>query len=187
METLLSLFAGLGLAAAAGFRVFLPLLAVGLAARFEALPLTDGFAWMGSDAALVVFATATGLEILGYYVPWVDNLLDTIASPAAVVAGVILTAAVLADVDPALRWTLAVVAGGGTSAIFQGLTAGTRGVTTLATGGLANPLVSTAEMGASAVLAVLAVLVPVAAVVVVVLLGWAIARRTVWRQKRVVT
>jgi len=183
METLLSLAAGLGLAAAAGFRVFVPLLALGLATRFEAVPLSDGFAWMGSDAALVIFATATVLEILGYYVPWVDNLLDTIASPAAVLAGVLLTAAVLTDVDPVLRWTLAVIAGGSTSAIFQGLTAGTRGVTTLATGGLANPLVSTAEMGASTLLALLAVLVPIAALVLVVVLGWVIAKRTVWRRK----
>jgi len=184
MEILLSLFAGLGLAAAAGFRVFVPLLAVGLAARFEVLALSDGFAWMGSNGALIVFATATLVELLGYYLPWVDNLLDTIASPAAVVAGIVLTAAVLTDLDPTLRWALAVVAGGGTSATFQGLTAGTRAVTTFATGGVANPLVSTVEALASTLLAALAVLVPIAAAASVVLLFAFVAKRTVLRRRR---
>lgn len=182
-QIVVSLLVGVGLAAAAGFRVFVPLLVVGLAEHFGALPLAEGFAWMGSAPALAAFAAATVLEILGYYVPWVDNLLDTIASPAAVVAGVVLTAAVLTDIDPMLRWTLAIVAGGGTATIFQGLTAGTRGISTATTGGLANPLVSTAEAGGSLVLAVLAVVVPVAAVALVAVLLVFVARRTVLRNR----
>lgn len=182
-ELVISLLVGVGLAAAAGFRVFVPLLAVGLAEHFGVLPLAEGFSWMGSVPALAAFAAATVLEILGYYVPWVDNLLDTVASPAAVVAGVVLTAAVLTDVDPMLRWTLAVIAGGGTATIFQGLTAGTRGISTATTGGLANPLVSTAEAGGSLLLAVLAVFVPVAAAALVAVLFWVVARRTVLRNR----
>lgn len=182
-QLVISLLVGVGLAAAAGFRVFVPLLVVGLAEHFGAIPLSEGFAWMGTPPALAAFGAATVLEILGYYVPWVDNLLDTVASPAAVVAGVVLTAAVLTDVDPMLRWTLAVVAGGGTATIFQGLTAGTRGISSLTTGGIANPLVSTAEAGGSLVLAILAVLVPVAAAVLVAVLLAVIARRTVLRRK----
>lgn len=182
-ELVISLLVGVGLAAAAGFRVFVPLLAVGLAEHFGVLPLAEGFSWMGSVPALAAFAAATVLEILGYYVPWVDNLLDTVASPAAVLAGVVLTAAVLTDVDPMLRWTLAVIAGGGTATIFQGLTAGTRGISTATTGGLANPLVSTAEAAGSMVLAVLAVLVPVAAAALVAVLLIVVARRTVLRNR----
>lgn len=182
-QLVISLLVGVGLAAAAGFRVFVPLLVVGLAEHFGAIPLSEGFAWMGTPPALAAFGAATVLEILGYYVPWVDNLLDTVASPAAVVAGVVLTAAVLTDVDPMLRWTLAVVAGGGTATIFQGLTAGTRGISSLTTGGIANPLVSTAEAGGSVVLAILAVLVPVAAVALVALLLVLVARRTVLRRR----
>lgn len=179
METFLAVLVGLGLAAAAGFRVFVPLLAVGLAARFTDLPLTDGFAWMGSTAALVTFGGATVVEVLAYYVPWIDNLLDTVATPAAVVAGAVLTAAVVTDVDPVLRWSLAIVAGGGTATVFQGLTAGTRGISTLATGGVGNFLVATVEWVLSVVLSILAVVVPIVAILVVVLLlAWAAQRAT---------
>jgi hypothetical protein len=182
METLIAVLVGLGLAAAAGFRVFVPLLAVGLAARFADLPLSDGFAWMGSTAALIIFGAATVLEILAYYVPWIDNLLDSVATPAAVVAGAVLTAAVITDVDPVLRWTLAIVAGGGTATVFQGLTAGTRGISTATTGGLGNFVVATIEWLGSVVLSILAVVVPIAAVVVIFLvLAWA-ARRAARRR-----
>lgn len=181
METLIAVLVGLGLAAAAGFRVFVPLLAVGLATRFADLPLSDGFAWMGSTGALVTFGAATLLEILAYYVPWIDNLLDTVATPAAVVAGAVLTAAVVTDVDPVLRWILAIVAGGGTATVFQGLTAGTRGLSTAATGGLGNFLVATVEWLGSVVMSVLAVVVPVVAVVVIVVvlvwMAWRVAQR----------
>jgi len=114
----------------------------------------------------------------------VDNLLDTVASPAAVVAGIVLTAAVITDLDPMLRWTLAVVAGGGTATVFQALTAGTRGISTVTTGGVASPLVSTAEAGASTLLAALAIFVPLAAAALVVALFVVVARRTVFRRRR---
>lgn len=183
LQTVFSLMIGIGLAAAAGFRVFVPLLVAGLAQHFGYLPMGDNFQWMGSTPALAAFGAATLLEVLGYYVPWVDNLLDAVSSPAAVVAGVILTASVLVDVDPLTRWALAIVAGGGTAGIFQGLTVGTRGISTATTGGLANPLVSTAEAGASGVLALLAVLVPLAALVLVAILLVVVARKTVFRRR----
>jgi len=184
METFLSVLIGVGLAAAAGFRVFVPLLGVGLAARFDLLPLAESFEWMGSTAALVTFGAATLLEVGAYYVPWIDNLLDTVATPAAIVAGVVLTAAVITDLDPMLRWTLALVAGGGTASIFQSVTAGTRGISTATTGGLANPIVSTGEAILSGVLSVLAVLVPVAAVLLVAVLLAVVLRRMAGRRER---
>ena len=141
MATLLSVLAGIGLSAAAGFRVFVPLLVLSLAERGGYLRVSDGFAWVGSDAALIAFAVATGLEVLGYFIPWVDHALDVVATPLALVAGVLLTAAVVTDLDPFVRWTLAVLAGGGAAASFQGLTAGARGISTLSTGGIGNPLV----------------------------------------------
>jgi len=184
METFLSVLIGVGLAAAAGFRVFVPLLGVGLAARFDLLPLAESFEWMGSTPALVAFAAATLLEVGAYYVPWIDNLLDTVATPAAVGAGIVLTAAVITDLDPMLRWTLAIVAGGGTASIFQGVTAGTRGFSTATTAGLANPLVSTAEALLSGVLSLLAILVPVAAVLLVAILLALVLRRMAGRRER---
>lgn len=170
METLLSILLGLGLAAACGFRVFVPLLVMSIASRAGAgyLELGQGFAWIGSTAALVAFSAATLLEIAGYYIPWVDNLLDAIATPTAVVAGIMVTASAVTDVDPFLRWTLAILGGGGTAATFQGITATARQVSSFTTGGLANPLLATLEAGSSALLSVLAIVVPFVAMLLIV-------------------
>jgi hypothetical protein len=184
VEIALSILAGIGLSAAAGFRIFVPLLATCLAARFDWIELAGGFAWLGTDTALIVLAVATVIEILAYYVPWVDNALDTIATPTAVVAGVMLTASVITDLPPLARWTLAIVAGGGAASIFQGLTAGTRTLSSFSTAGLANPVVATAELGAAVALAVLALLVPVAAFVAVVVLAWWAMKRLLFRRRR---
>lgn len=183
MEILFSILLGIGLSSAAGFRVFVPLLIVGLATRFEYLEVTGGFDWLGSNTALLVFAIATAAEILAYYVPWVDNALDAIATPAATTAGVVLSAAVLTDLDPVSRWTLAILAGGGSATIFQGMTTGLRQLSSVTTLGFGNPVVATGEAAASAGLALLAILVPVAAFVLVVLLLWFVARRLLRRRR----
>jgi hypothetical protein len=171
VDTFLSILIGLGLAAACGFRVFVPLLVMSLASRAEVghLVLGGHFAWIGSTPALIAFSVATVLEIAGYYIPWVDNLLDTIATPTAIVAGILVTAsAMTTDVSPFLKWTLAVLAGGGTTAVFQGITAMARHVSSFTTGGLGNPVLATAEAGSSALLAVLAITVPILAFLFVV-------------------
>ncbi|HEX2641725.1 MAG TPA: DUF4126 domain-containing protein [Thermoanaerobaculia bacterium] len=182
METLLSVFVGLGLSAACGFRIFVPLLVMSLASRAGWLPMGAGPDWIGSTPALIAFGVATALEIGGYYIPWIDNLLDTVATPAAVVAGILVTASAMTDSDPFLKWTLAVLAGGGTAGVFQGFTTIARQVSTLSTGGLGNPLLATAEAGGSAVLAVLAVTLPVLAVLVVVLLLFFGVKRLLFRR-----
>ena len=145
----LSIVAAIGLAAACGFRVFVPLLMVSLASKSELLSLSDGFAWIGSTPAVICFGAATLLEVAGYYVPVVDNFLDAVATPAAVIAGVLVSAAVIADVDPWLKWTLAVIAGGGAAAAVQLPTVLTRGASTATTAGVGNPVVSTTELAAA--------------------------------------
>ncbi len=183
METLLSILIGLGLSAACGFRVFVPMLVASLAVRSGHLQIWTGLDWIGSTPALIAFAVATGLEIAGYYIPWVDHLLDAIATPTAVVSGVILTAGALTQgMDPFLRWSLALVAGGGTAAVFQGVTATVRGLSTVTTGGLANPVIATAEAGGSALLSVVAIIMPVVATIVIVLLLTFVARRLLFRR-----
>src|SRR5258707_766791 len=104
MDTIFSLLAGLGLSAACGFRVFVPLLVISIASLSGHLTLSPGFAWVGTWPALIAFATATALEVAGYYVPWVDNLLDTVATPAAIVAGTIVTASMVSNMDPFMKW-----------------------------------------------------------------------------------
>ena len=160
LENILGLSLGLGLAAACGFRVFVPLFFVGLFHRLGHLDLASDFEWMSSDIALWCFGGAMLFEILGYYIPWVDNLLDTVASPAAVVAGTIMTMGMLSEMSPFLEWTLGIVAGGGTSLVVQTGTVSLRGASSATTGGLGNPVVATGELAAAGVLITLSVLLP---------------------------
>ena len=167
MEHVLSLAIGIGLAAACGFRVFVPLLVMSAAAYTGHLELSSGFQWIGTLPALVAFASATALEIAAYYVPWVDNLLDTISGPAAVIAGTVVTASALTDVDPFLKWSLAIIGGGGVAGIVSGSTTVLRGASTLATGGLGNPIFSTVEAFLALTVAALAIAIPIAALALV--------------------
>ncbi len=190
METVLSVLLGLGLAAACGFRVFVPLLIMSLASRPDVglLVLGERFSWIGTTPALIAFAVATVMEIAGYYIPWVDNLLDMVASPAAVVAGILVSAsAITGDVSPLLKWSLAVVAGGGTAALFQGATTAARHISSFTTGGLANPLLATAESGGAAILAVLAIVLPVLAFLLVLAIIVFGAKRLLFRRPAIGT
>lgn len=178
METaLVSIAIGLGLAAACGFRIFVPLLMISLAGRGGHLELADGFVWMTTTPALIAFGSATVLEIAAYYVPFFDNLLDTIATPSAVVAGIVATASQVSDLDPLLGWSVAIIAGGGSAGVVQGLTTVTRQISSLATAGFGNPLVSTFEAGASVGMTLLAIVVPAAAAVCALLLLFFAAKK----------
>src|SRR5436309_10151393 len=122
METLLRVCVGIGLSVACGFRVFVPVVVVSVEGLTGHRTLSHGFEWIGSYPALVAFSVATCLEIAGYYVPWVDNLLDSIATPAAIIAGTIITASLVTHTSPFLKWTLAIIAGGGAAGLVQGTT-----------------------------------------------------------------
>jgi hypothetical protein len=173
MELALSICLGIGLSAACGFRVFVPLLGVSAAALAGHVQLAEGVAWMGTWPALVCFLTATILEIGAYYIPWLDNLLDSIATPAAVVAGTIVMGSVVTDMSPLMRWTLALIAGGGTAGLIQTATVALRGTSTAATGGLGNWAVSTGELVAAIFATILSILLPIlaAAGVALIVLG----------------
>jgi hypothetical protein len=177
MEIFLSICVGIGLSAACGFRVFVPLLCLSIAAKLGVLPLTPAFAWAGTTTAVVAFAVATAAEIAAYYVPWVDNALDSIAGPLATVAGVVVMASVLTDIEPFWRWTLAVIAGGGVAASTQIATTKARAASSLTTAGFANPVLSTIENVSSTVLSIFAVVWPIVALILVIgilALCWAI-------------
>jgi len=177
MEIIVSILLGISLSAACGFRIFVPLLVMGVASRSGHIVLAPGFEWIGSIPAIVAFAVATGLEIIAYYVPWLDNLLDTVATPVAIVAGIIVMASCVSGMSPLFRWTLAVVVGGGAAGIVQGATALTRAASTATTGGLGNPLVSTAEAGGSFALSLMAIVVPaLIGVVVIAVLIYAVRK-----------
>lgn len=167
LQILLSAALGLGLAAACGFRIFVPLLVAGSASAAGYLQLSSSFDWLASTPALIILSVATGLEIAAYFVPWVDNLLDTIGGPAAVVAGTVVAASAVVGMDPMLQWAMAAIAGGGAAGTVHGVMALARGTSTVTTGGLANPFFSAVETGGAFFVSLLAILVPLAAVAVV--------------------
>jgi len=169
-ETLLGIAVGIGLSAACGFRVFVPLLVINLATITGHLHLAPGFEWIGSNYATIAFGTATLFEILAYYIPWLDHILDLITSPAAIIAGMVVTASMVMDISPFLRWTLAIIAGGGAAAIVQGVTVALRTKSSALTAGAGNPLISSAELAGSIITALLAIAVPVLCLILVALL-----------------
>ena len=170
METFLSICLGIGLSSACGFRVFVPLLFLSIAALSGHVHLAQGFAWIGTYPALITFGVATALEIGAYYIPFLDNLLDSIAIPAAIVAGAMVTASCVTGMSPMLKWTLAVIAGGGAAATTQAVTTKLRAISSVTTAGLGNSILATAEAGGSAGLSLITVLFPIVGMILTVLL-----------------
>jgi hypothetical protein len=186
MDTFLSICIGVGLATACGLRVFIPLLVTSLMAHFGHLPLGPGFQWMGSYTAVMGFSAGAAVEVAGYYIPWVDNALDTIATPAAMTAGTLITVALMTNMDPFYKWALGIIAGGGMAGLVQGTTVVARGASTAGTGGLANHLLATVELIGSILVSVLAVVVPVLLMVFILVALVFMVRRLLRRKTQVV-
>ncbi|MQW91357.1 DUF4126 family protein [Acinetobacter wanghuae] len=176
METILGLCIGIGLSAACGFRVFVPLLVMSVASLVGWFEPMKGFEWLAIPSVCIALAVATVCEIAAYYVPWVDNILDTVATPAAMVAGTLTTMAVSSgEMSQFASWAAAIIVGGGTAGAVQMSTVAVRGLSTATTGGLANPVVSTGEWMGALLLSILSFLVPVLVVIVAVIaLIWAV-------------
>ncbi len=171
-DLLLSVALGIVLAATTGFRVFVPALIASGAAYSGYLPLDENFAWLATPAAFTMLAVAALVEIIAYYIPGIDNLLDGLTAPAAFIGGSILSAAVMIDLPPLLKWTAAIVAGGGAATLTHGITSAIRAKSTVFTGGIGNPAVATAELGGAILMPLLALAAPMIAFVLVLLLLW---------------
>lgn len=161
MEAVMGVLLGIGLGAACGFRIFVPLLVASIAIRGGFLTVTPEFAWLGGTAALITLSVATLLEIGAYYIPVIDHTLDVLGAPAAIVAGTILAAGFIGNMDPMLNWGLAAIAGGGAAGVIHGGMAAIRAAASAATGGMGNSVVSTAETASASIVAVLACVLPV--------------------------
>jgi len=168
-ETILAVITGIGAAAACGFRIFVPLLLLNLASMYGFIHLTSGFEWIAGYYATIAFALATVLEISAYYIPWLDNVMDAIASPISVIAGTIATASIITDMPSSLKWMVAIIAGGGIAGLLQGSTAALRAKSSLVTGGTGNAAVSTIELAGSIITSVLAIILPVVGFILVVI------------------
>lgn len=171
IETILSLCIGIGLSAACGFRVFVPLLVMSVASLTGLFEPMKGFEWLAMPSVCIGLTVATVCEIGAYYIPWVDNALDTISTPAAMIAGTLTTMAVsTGEMSPFASWAAAIIVGGGTASAVQLSTVAVRGLSTATTGGIANPLVSTTEWISALLISVLSFFVPVFVVIVGIIL-----------------
>lgn len=166
----ISAFIGIGLAAASGFRVFLPMFAVSLASYMGWIPMNENFAWLSGLPTLITTGIATVVEVLAYYIPYVDHLLDTLSVPLATVAGSVLFASQFADIGTFPQWALALIAGGGTAAAISSGFAGTRAASTATTGGLGNSVVATTETAGAGIMSFLAIAAPIIAAIAAVIL-----------------
>ncbi len=168
IETIISICLGIGLAASAGFRVFVPLFVLSLATHYGYVPVGDSFLWIGSTTAMICLGIATFVEIIAYYIPFIDNLLDTIAIPLATIAGTLAMASTMIDLDPMLTWGLAIIAGGGSAAAISSATTATRATSSATTGGLGNSIVSTTETATASFVSITAIFLPVLAFLIVI-------------------
>ncbi|WP_027375933.1 DUF4126 domain-containing protein [Kaistella palustris] len=180
----LSAFIGVGLAAATGFRIFLPMFAVSLASYMGWIPMNESFHWLSGLPTLIATGIAMTAEIAAYYIPFVDHLLDTLAVPLATVAGSVMFASQFADIGTFPQWALALIAGGGTAAAISSGFAGTRAASTATTGGLGNSVVATTETAGAGIMSFLALAAPIIAFVVAVILIIVvlILGRKLWRK-----
>lgn len=183
-EIITAVAIGIGLAASAGFRVFVPMLVAAVAARAGVLPLNESFQWLSSNTAIICFATATIIEIVAYYIPFVDNLLDAVTTPLAIVAGTLLLTSVLPVDSELLKWITGVAVGGGAAAVIQGGGALTRLLSSKTTLGAGNPVVATGENLAAVGGSLLSLVIPLFIAVGFLLLIVFIFSRLVKRKHR---
>ncbi len=189
MEIMTALFLGIGLSASCGFRVFVPMLAASIAGHYNLIPFIgtfDGnFAWLSTWPAIIAFGTASIAEILAYYIPLVDNFLDSIASPLAMIAGALLTTSVIPVDNEVYRWILGIIVGGGSAGIVQSGTVLTRLFSSKATLTAGNPVVSTTENVAAVSGSVLSFIIPIAVGIIFLVLFVVIISKIIKRRKAI--
>jgi len=178
LEIFLSICVGLGIAAATGFRIFLPLLVGNIASLMGWYHFSDSFQWMGSWTAFAILSTATVAEIVAYYVPFLDNLLDKVALPLAIGAGTLVSTSFMSDqIAEPLKWGLGLVAGGGAAGLIHSAMGLLRLGSSAGTAGTANSIVTTGENGAAATVSILALVIPVVIAGLVLLLLYFIIKK----------
>ena len=182
----ISAFIGIGLAAATGFRVFLPMFAVSLASYMGWIPMNESFQWLSGLPTLITTGIATVVEILAYYIPFVDHILDTMSVPLATVAGSVMFASQFADIGTFPQWALALIAGGGTAAAISSGFAGTRAASTATTGGFGNSVVATTETAGAGIMSFLAIAAPFIAFIcaIILLVVVLVLGRKIWKKFR---
>ena len=170
-STISSILLAFGLSAACGFRIFIPPLTYGVLYKADLVQLGEGWNWIGSDWVLAVLALAALFEIIGNLVPWFDNLLDIVATPTAIIAGTLLSAACLSEIDPGLKWILSVMSGVLITGGFQLTTVSLRGFSSIFTGGFINPIISVIEDFISLLISISIIIFPIFGIFLVILIS----------------
>ena len=170
MEIIFSVLLGLGLATACGFKVFVPFLIVSIASLSGHLELAEGFGWVGSYPALIVFLVATILEILAYYIPVVDNFLDTISTPITIISGSIVMLSCVQGMSPLFTWTLSIIVGGTVAGGVKVANTTVRAASTTLTGGSGNFIVNTVGTITSVLMSILSIFLPILAVIFIIVI-----------------
>lgn len=179
MEFLMAALIGVGLSAAAGFRVFTPLFIASLASYLDWVNLSSTFDWMGTLPALIAFGVATLIEVGAYYLPVIDNFLSILAAPAAAIAGILLTASFITDSNPLLTWAVAIIAGGGAATLTNAASGTARVASTATTAGIANPALSVVEDVTAVSVSLLSLFIPILGIVLVIVVAFFI-----WRMRK---
>ncbi len=171
-EIITAVAIGIGLSASCGFRVFVPMLVASIAAKLDIFPVNEGFQWLASWPAIISFGTATVAEILAYYIPFIDNLLDTITTPLAIGGGTLLLTSVLPVDNDFLKWATGFIFGGGAAATVQGGTVLTRLASTKLTAGAGNAIVATGEHAAAFGTSIMSLIIPliIAALLILIII-----------------
>ena len=173
MNIIAALCLGIGLSAACGFRVFIPPLALSIAAHGGMLQLSSEWEWLGSESAITTLSIAATVEVFAYFIPWVSNFLDSIEILLAPIAGMFMTASTLSmagDFDPTLLWILTVIVGGATAETVELTTSVTRLATSVSTAGMGSPIIGLVEAISSAIISILAISLPILSTLLVIFL-----------------
>lgn len=173
MEMVMAVLIGLALSATVGFRIFTPLLITGIFERVDWVTLSEGFSWVGSTPALIAFGAATIFEILVNYIPAVGSFMKLISTPVAALAGILLTASFIGDMNPFLEWAIAIIGGGGVATASHATLTAVKGVSDTA---LMGPAVSVAEDVTATIAPILIFFVPVLAIVFLLGMAFVIFR-----------
>ncbi|QNO15818.1 DUF4126 domain-containing protein [Alkalicella caledoniensis] len=183
---LLNLLTGIGLSTATGFRVFIPLLTMNLATYFGYIQPPQNLEWITSPQALIILIIATIVEFIAYEIPWFNNIVNMLSIPFATIAGVILTASFLTDINPVQQWALAIIAGGGTALATDIFSNTAHVALTTTTAGTANPalaLIETIITIIISIVVIIAITIPIALIIIPIVIK--IFRSTVKKKKKV--
>ena len=146
MDFLLNLIMGICLSATSGFRIFVPFLFISFASLNGDLSLSEGFTWIASYPALIIFFVLTIAEIIGYYNPWIDDALDLLTTTLSLFSGLLIIRIFIIDTNPFFAWGISLVIGIAAALTVQFLTDKARTLTAFFKSGYGNPVVSTAEL-----------------------------------------